>query len=287
MKLHESGLGNSVAKSLAPTLSWLVVGRRRISLARKLIAYANFLMGKGSGTGWDIDSEITAAVKAIFRTKPVIFDVGGNVGQWSQRILQHVTPEHIYIFEPQPACQQRIEALNLPGVTLVRTGVGEQAGTAKLFTASETDLTASLHERNDSFFEDWTYAPTEIEIVALDDFIAERQIPFIDFMKMDIEGHELFALRGLRKSIDAGVVGAMSFEFSSGNLNSHTCFRDIWKVLSPNYNIYRVTPARKLIHIAGYYEDLEYFRGASNHVAVLKAHPHAPANHRFTAAAEY
>lgn len=109
-------------------------------------------------------------------------------------------------------------------------------------------------------------------------------------MKMDIEGHELFALKGLCKSIEARRIGAMSFEFSSGNLNSHTCFRDFWKVLSSRYSIFRVTPARRLIEIAGYYEDLEYFRGASNHVVVLKDHPYAPAGteaRRISRVAEY
>ncbi len=265
----------------------MLVGRRRISLARKAIAYANFLMGKGSGTGWDIDSEISAAVGTIFRRDPLIFDVGGNVGQWSQRIMEHVSPSHIYIFEPQPACQERIRTLNLPNTTLIAAGVGERAGTAQLYTSSETDLTASLHERNDSFFEDWKYQPSAIEIVTLDSFIAERGITFIDFMKMDIEGHELFALKGLQRSLTEGRVGAMSFEFSSGNLNSHTCFRDFWKVLSPKYSIYRVTPARKLIEIAGYYEDLEYFRGASNHIAVLKDHPYVPPGHRLSSTAEW
>lgn len=287
MKLHEPSAQNSLAKTLAPTLSWLLVGRRRVSVARKAIAYANFLMGKGSGTGWDIESEIVAAASVIFRAKPVIFDVGGNVGQWSQRMLQRVDPEHVYIFEPQPKCQERIRALNLPNTTLIPAGVGEQPGTSRLFSASETDLTASLHERHDSFFADWKYAPTEVPIIALDDFISERQIKFVDFMKMDIEGHELFALRGMRKAIEIGTIGAMSFEFSSGNLNSHTCFRDFWQVLADRYRIYRVTPARKLIEIAGYYEDLEYFRGASNHLVVLKNHPFAPQGLQLSKTAEY
>jgi hypothetical protein len=51
-------------------------------------------------------------------------------------------------------------------------------------------------------------------------------------MKMDIEGHELFALRGAKRALARGVIRPLSFEFGTGNINSRTFFRDYWDLLT-------------------------------------------------------
>jgi hypothetical protein len=85
---------------------------------------------------------------------------------------------------------------------------------------------------------------------------------------MDIEGHELFALRGAKNALKAGCIRALSFEFGSGNINSRTFFRDFWDLLTMyEYKIVRVLPGGKLYSVRAYNEDLEYFRGVSNYIA--------------------
>jgi len=86
---------------------------------------------------------------------------------------------------------------------------------------------------------------------------------------MDIEGHELYALRGAQQTLAAGKIGALSFEFGCGNINSRTYFRDFWDLLSgAGFSLWRITLSGKEIPISNYYEDHEYFRGATNYVAV-------------------
>jgi hypothetical protein len=43
----------------------------------------------------------------------------------------------------------------------------------------------------------------EITTVSIDDFVHERNLPRVDFIKMDIEGAELSALKGAEKTIRA------------------------------------------------------------------------------------
>jgi hypothetical protein len=86
----------------------------------------------------------------------------------------------------------------------------------------------------------------------------------------------LEALKGASGALRHAQIGALSFEFSPGNLNSRTFFRDFWDTLSENgFRIFRITPGGGLLQIREYYEDCEYFRGSSNYVARLKHHPFA------------
>jgi hypothetical protein len=97
------------------------------------------------------------------------------------------------------------------------------------------------------------------------------QLPCVDFMKIDVEGHELAVLNGAIKSLKGRLIKALSFEFGSGNLNSRTFFHDFWDMLTPlGFHIFRILPSSRLMPINKYSEDCEYFRGATNYIAILK-----------------
>lgn len=270
MKLHQSSATNRLAKQLAPMLSNLILGERRLDLMRKMIAYGNYLMGKGAGTGWDLETEVKSAAACIARSEAVVFDVGANVGHWSLLLRKYVPDAKIYLFEPQPTCREEIEKLHIGKSEIIPFAVSDQPGRLELYTSSETDGSASLFAREDSFFSESTYQSFPVDVIVLDEFIEQRGIDYVDFMKFDIEGNELAALRGLQKLISSNKLGAFSIEFGSGNLNSRTCFRDFWKLLSPTFEIYRITPGSALIQVNSYYEDIEFYRGASNYLAVAK-----------------
>jgi len=270
MKLHQQYFQKKIAQAVAPLLSRVILLIGITDLIRKLIAYLNYILGMGAGTGHAIEVEVSVAIKCIKRENPVVLDVGANVGSWSQLYRKYNTNGILYMFEPQISCQQSILNKNIPNAQLIRAAVGSEKKKLKLFASSLADGSASLHKRKDSFFEDRSYSEQIVDVVSLDQFIDEQKIEFVDFIKLDIEGHEFEALRGLEKSISALKIGAFSFEFGSGNLNSRTCFRDFWETLNKSHDLFIITPSGKLNRICGYYEDLEYYRGVSNFVALQK-----------------
>jgi FkbM family methyltransferase len=271
MQLHKATLYNKFAKKAAPFLSRIVCSPVLHKPTRVLDAYLNFLMGKGSGTGWYLAHEIQVAVSLSRREAPVFFDVGANVGEWSKGVLEAMPQARVFIFEPAPECQQHILNLKLSNSVLVPSAAGDRAGKAMLHSSSALDGTASLYARGETYFRDREYKRVAVEIVTIDDVIQKYGLGFVDFVKMDIEGHELCALRGATQALTARKIGALSFEFGSGNVNSRTFFRDFWDLLTPlGFDIWRITPGGKLQKLAEYYEDCEYFRGVSNYVATLR-----------------
>ncbi len=61
-------------------------------------------------------------------------------------------------------------------------------------------------------------AGQNVKNVVLDDYLRESQVSSVSFLKMDIEGYELNATKGLEASIRMGKIGAMYIECSSENL---------------------------------------------------------------------
>lgn len=270
IKPNDQGKLNQLGKTLAKPLSKILVNPLTEDWTRLLEAYWCILTGKGAGTGWDLESEIAAAQSAITTAKPIIFDVGANNGEWSLLMSQLYPQAQLYLFEPQPECQQTIIDKRLPNMELIPYAVSSSARMTQIYTTAATSGIASLHPRQDTYFEQYDFFPLDIQTTTLDKVIEERQIDQIDFLKMDIEGHELDALKGAANSLEAKKIKALSFEFGSGNINSRTFFRDFWDLLHPyGYKIYRVLPSARLMEIKEYYEDCEYFRGVTNYLAII------------------
>ncbi len=272
MKPHDKSILNITGKALACPLSRLVANSITAGFSQLAEAYWCILLGKGSGTGWDFESEINAAKALIDRTEPIIFDVGANVGNWSSRIHELFPKAELFLFEPQSACQKLIAEKKIPRSTLIQKAVSSKGGQViRMFTSGETSGIASIHQRRDSYFSQTNFTTFEISTLSLDDFIEENYITHVDFLKIDVEGHELEVLRGAIKSLEKKIIKSLSFEFGSGNINSRTFFRDFWDLLTAlGYSIKRVLPSSQLLPIKVYYEDCEYFRGVTNYVATIK-----------------
>jgi FkbM family methyltransferase len=274
MQLNKFTTLKKLAQGTACPLSRIACSRLLYTPVRILDAYLNFLMGKGSGNAWSLPHEIQVALSCVHRERPVIFDVGANVGKWSQGFLAAAPGARLYLFEPSPGSQQAIRARNLREAVLIPSAVGDRPGKARLHLSSAQDGTASLHARAETCFRDKQYQSVEVDVVTLDQVIQEQGIDFVDFMKMDIEGHEFHALEGARAALQARRIGALSFEFGSGDINSRTFFRDFWDLLTgQGFSLFRLTYSGRLLPIEDYFEDCEYFRGVSNYIAKLKNHP--------------
>ena len=130
MQLHKPSLANKLGKRAAKPLSRVVCSRWFYKPCRVLDAYLNFLMGKGAGTGWDMKEEVRAAVSRIHRAQPVVFDVGANIGSWTEALLQTVPKAKVYMFDPSSGCQAAIREKKLRGITLLPYALGETPGAA-------------------------------------------------------------------------------------------------------------------------------------------------------------
>lgn len=109
---------------------------------------------------------------------------------------------------------------------LVKQAVNETRGQATFHFPRVFSGLGSLRPRSDVGVRQLRYDTVTVDTVRLDDFADENDIAIITLLKLDIEGHEVFALRGAERLLAAGRIRALTFEFGSANINSRTFFRD-------------------------------------------------------------
>ena len=270
---HHPGLLNRIGKAAAPVLARIIMTTSLRQLIPLFETYLAIIQGKGSGTGWDVQGEVSCAVSHIQRPDPVIFDVGAHKGAWSVCCVNALRSSkyRLFQFEPSEHCSAILRSLNLPQTTVIQAAVGDRRGIGTLYSPDPGSPLTALHPRRDSFCQGYNLIEEKVQVVTIDDAMEEFKVDTVDFIKLDIEGNELAALRGARNSLKAKRIKALAFEFGSGHINSRCYFRDFWDLLQPHgYVINRICPGGILLPIEEYYEDLEYFRGVTNYLVVQR-----------------
>lgn len=183
--------------------------------------------------------------KLVKTPRPVFFDVGANVGTFSAAISDSFPGAIIYAFEPHPGNFKLLQAQTDPGIVKCHcVAVGASEGAAKLFDRSGCNGSehATLHEAVISTLHKEEVTVIETQVRTLDEFARHEKIEYIDFLKIDTEGHELFVLQGALRLIDEGKIGCIQFEFNEMNTISRVFFSDFRRILR-NYDLYRLLPS--------------------------------------------
>jgi FkbM family methyltransferase len=271
--LHRKTILGSVAKSVLPFISRMSMNGFSDPLIRYGELGSCMIQGKGTGAGWDIASEVSVAGSFVKTRTPTLLDIGANFGVWSTKMLKLFPgTSKLVLVEPQPQCVDSLAKINFSNKVIYPCAVSNQQGEMSFFTADREEgwAAASFYERRDTYFSETKQSTTMVTVRKLDDIIEENHLAEIDFMKIDVEGADLLALKGAEGSLRCRKIKAISFEFGSGNINSRTFFRDFWDLLMPyGYCISRILPGGKMLRIEEYDEELEYFRGVTNYVATI------------------
>jgi len=203
---------------------------------------------------------------------PILFDVGGNVGGWTVAAKQSWPGAQVHVFEPsQKHLEQLSRAIDgLKSITINPVALGATAGTATLYKDSEITGLASMTRRDISHVGLSMDITESITVETLDAYCEENKISRIDFMKIDVEGHELDVLSGAKRMIEGNSIGAIQFEFGGCNIDTKTYFRDFFHFFeNHHYLLYIIGKSGKLFPIKTYTEYCEQFM-TTNYIAIKK-----------------
>ena len=130
------------------------------------------------------------------KTEPVIFDVGGNIGQAIDRFKKLVPDSVIYSFEPTLECMPMLEEKKeiYSSVKVFNLALG--AGEAELdFYLNSSNVMNSFLDTNSPRWGD-NQGKRIVKTEALDSFCQKNSVEHINLLKIDTQGFELEVLKG-------------------------------------------------------------------------------------------
>jgi FkbM family methyltransferase len=230
---------------------------------QKLLAVAHYGMNMGP-----IDIRTNgeeALIKTLVPRLPkdaVLFDVGGNVGDYTRALLRHCGPgARIFTFEPAAATFALLSE-SVPGAANVRLeqiGFGDRNGEVDLFADKQASTLASVYPRRVFGGGAARERPVErIAIGRIDDYCRTNGIGRISLLKLDVEGHELAVLKGCGDLLARDCIDVIQFEFGGCNIDARTFLKDFFDLLTPKYTMFRLV-ADGLVPMPTYRESYEIF----------------------------
>jgi FkbM family methyltransferase len=192
--------------------------------------------GLYDATGLSFISDLLKSIKA-----DNILDVGGNIGNHALAFGQLCN--HVWSFEPNPTVHnllvKNIETNNIKNITALPFGLSDKDTAAILHVDESGNLGASTL-RDSSQQSGRNYSEKEVKLLQGDKWVASEPIKKIDYIKIDVEGHEESVINGLTNTIKKHrpIVTMEWSEKSSdreGISNS-----DIFKNVFNNYHIHAI-----------------------------------------------
>jgi FkbM family methyltransferase len=152
-----------------------------------------------SGPGGDAFKDMHRIVTA---SKPVLFDVGANIGQTVQKFRQQFQQSTIHSFEPSPTTFQTLQerTRGIPNLHLTNAGLGARSGITTFVENENVDMSSFLEPGQECWGS--IKRRTELRLDTIDEYCARVDVKHIDVLKSDTQGFELEILRGASGMIE-------------------------------------------------------------------------------------
>jgi len=175
------------------TLREFVPAGCRMEIATNMeLAYAN-------GNDRVREGDYARAIIGEIHPGDTVFDIGAAVGFYACHA--GLRGARVFAFEPDPLMLHRLTrntALNhlQATVSILGWAISDQDGTTLLYTPGVEGFTPTLLPRGED-------QPLSVECHSLDAAVASGLVPVPTVVKLDIEGAEILALRGMRALLSA------------------------------------------------------------------------------------
>ena len=149
-----------------------------------------------------------------------ILDVGANFGNWT-RMVKNVFPDSVlYMIEPLSEMESHLRKVceDFPGTKYILKGAGSKIEEHVITTWGDNLASANCIVPENEYLKSINKQRT-IQIITIDSLIENGEIEIPEFVKMDIQGFELEALKGATKlfgNTELFILETALFEFTKG-----------------------------------------------------------------------
>jgi FkbM family methyltransferase len=128
------------------------------------------------------------------------------------------------------------------------TGLGSVPGERVLYIFDPGAGTNSLYRREGIASMDSSCGPVATETVlvdTLDHYCEVNDLQAIDYLKLDVEGHELEVCKGASRLLEEGRIAMLQFEYGGCNIDARVLLKDLFGFLQQfGYAMFKLYPTR-------------------------------------------
>ncbi len=160
---------------------------------------------------------------------PVSVDIGANLGLFSYLLNKY--SQHVIALEPQPKLAAYLKKVLPPSVSILNVAVSDHSGTARMLipklkgivgNTNQQDALATIEISNPIMMQD-SVDYIDVPTKTLDEILHDQSR--IDFIKIDVEGHELSVLNGAKIILNKFRPIFMIELFKAHNPSVMECFK--------------------------------------------------------------
>jgi FkbM family methyltransferase len=146
-------------------------------------------------------------LKEWLKPNMVVIDIGANQGEFSMLAGKILTHGEVISFEPVTEYFNLLSANktlnNLENITCCQFGLSETNESLPIYTSLAETHQNNIHDGLSTLYksDERDHLQEVIEIKILDEYLTTHSINRLDLIKIDIEGSELYALKGAKNTI--------------------------------------------------------------------------------------
>lgn len=215
-------------------------------LARKVVQiYDNDCNGDMHRNG---ETRVQRLVASMSDEQSVFFDVGSNVGEWSEALLSAGAKGRLIAVDPirrnLQAVQKRLDRFGWSRYELCELALSDTPGKARFFTHTDVALSGhdSLLDMHSIGYAE-SVESTEVTTETLDSLAARLAVSGILFLKIDVEGNELSVLKGANGLLSTQAIEFIQIEFGHASRAARIYLHDIVNYVSCyGYSMFVIKP---------------------------------------------
>jgi FkbM family methyltransferase len=155
-------------------------------------------------------------IKALMneRERPIVIDVGANIGQSALAFARTLNAPIIHAFEPGPATYSQLQraTARIRDITLNYCALGAATGQQEFYENTHPDMSSFLELGASG----WGVVNQRrhVDVTTLDRYCEQRGINRIDLLKTDTQGYDLEVLKGARQLLSKRAVRLILIEIN-------------------------------------------------------------------------
>jgi FkbM family methyltransferase len=148
------------------------------------------------------EKPVEAGLKKFLKADSIFIDIGANVGYFSLYASRLAPQGKVIAFEPVShlfeALQKNIEVNNITNIKAVQVAIGAANEERDIYIAATDNAGMSSFGKP----ENYSGKKELVKVYSFDSWFALSGLEKVDLVKIDVEGFELAALKGMKETIN-------------------------------------------------------------------------------------